>query len=126
MGRRPEYAEASEIAAATNVYFMEHREELLNEARAHPVAIHYRHQEQMRLARKAVIAEIREKGRKVNSIAPEELRKLVKAYLEEHPWECRNQGNLGASNPLGEWSGFLHNYEHSPFHKLDNTRPIQS
>jgi hypothetical protein len=87
MGRRPEYAEASEIAAATNVYFMEHREELLNEARAHPVAIHYRHQEQMRLARKAVIAEIREKGRKVNSIAPEELRKLVKAYLEDHPWE---------------------------------------
>jgi hypothetical protein len=59
MGRRPEYAEVSELAAATNVYFIEHREELLNEARAHPVAIHYRHQERMRLARKAVIAEIR-------------------------------------------------------------------
>ena len=43
MGRRPEYAEASEIAAATNVYFIEHRDELLNEARAHPVAQEYRH-----------------------------------------------------------------------------------
>ena len=70
MGRRPEYAKVSELAAATNVYFIEHREEWLNEARAHPVAIHYRHQERMRLARKAVIAEIRERGGKVNSIAP--------------------------------------------------------
>jgi hypothetical protein len=41
----------------------------------------------MRLARKAVIAEIREKGRRVNSIAPAELRKLVGTYLEEHPEE---------------------------------------
>src|SRR6266568_5687655 len=70
MGRRPEYAEVSEIAAATNVYFIEHREELFREARNHPVAQHYRHQERMRLARKAVIAEIRERGGKVNSIAP--------------------------------------------------------
>jgi len=87
MGRRPEYAEVSEIAEATNVYFMEHREELLNEARAHPVAQQYRHQERMRLARKAVIAEIREKGRKVNSIEPEELKRLIQNYLKEHPWE---------------------------------------
>jgi hypothetical protein len=87
MGRRPEYAEVSEIAEATNVYFIEHRKELLNEARAHPVAIHYRHQERMRLARKAVIAEIRDRGGRVNSIAPEELWKLIEAYLKEHPWE---------------------------------------
>ncbi len=87
MGRRPEYAEASEIAAATNVYFIEHRDELLNEARAHPVAQEYRHKERMRLARKAVIAEIREKGRKVNSIEPEELKRLIQNYLKEHPWE---------------------------------------
>ncbi|SRR6266487_4877136 len=87
MGRRPEYAKVSELAAATNVYFIEHREEWLNEARAHPVAIHYRHQERMRLARKAVIAEIRERGGKVNSIAPEELKRLIQSYLKEHPWE---------------------------------------
>ena len=87
MGRRPEYAEVSELAAATNVYFIEHREELLNEARAHPVAIHYRHQERMRLARKAVIAEIRDKGRRVNSIAPEELNRLIESYLKDHRWE---------------------------------------
>jgi hypothetical protein len=68
MGRNPQCADAT----ATNVYLMEHREELLNEARAHPVAIHYRHQERMRLARKAVIAEIRDRGGRVNSIAPED------------------------------------------------------
>src|SRR6266849_7085292 len=75
------------IAEATKVYLMEHRNELIKEAWEHPVAQEYRHQERMRLARKAVIAEIRERGGKVNSIAPEELRKLVKAYLEEHPWD---------------------------------------
>src|SRR5215510_4356366 len=73
MGRKPQYAEASELATAANVYFTKHREELLREARAHPVAQHYRHQERMKLARTAVIAEIRHKGRKVNSIEPSEL-----------------------------------------------------
>jgi hypothetical protein len=87
MGRQLQYADASELAAASNVYFIEHREELLKEARNHPVAQHYRHREQMRLARKAVIAEIREKGRRVNSIAPDELNKLIKAYLEDRRWE---------------------------------------
>jgi hypothetical protein len=86
-GRNPQYAEASEIAAASNVYFMEHRNELLEEAREHPVAKEYRHKERMRLARKAVIAEIRERGGKVKSIEPSEIRKLVRAYLEEHPEE---------------------------------------
>jgi hypothetical protein len=86
-GRRPERAQPGEIADATNVYFIKHREGLLSEARAHPVVQHYRHQERMRLARKAVIAEIRDRGGRVNSIAPEELRKLVEAYLKEHPWE---------------------------------------
>jgi hypothetical protein len=65
MGRKPEYADA----AATNVYFMEHREELVREARAHPVALN------------------REKGRRVNSIAPEELNRLIESYVKEHPWE---------------------------------------
>jgi hypothetical protein len=41
----------------------------------------------MRLARKAVIAEIRERGRKVNSIEPAEIKKLVEAYLKHHRWE---------------------------------------
>lgn len=80
-------AEASEIAAAANVYFVLHRKELLSEAREHPVARHYRHQEQMRLARKAVIAEIRDRGGRVNSIEPAEIRKLIKTYIDEHPWE---------------------------------------
>jgi hypothetical protein len=38
-GRKLEF---SQVAEATNVYFMEHREELLREAREHPVAQHYR------------------------------------------------------------------------------------
>jgi len=40
--------------------------------------------ERMSLARKAVIAEIRDKGRKVSSIAPEEIQRLTVAYLREH------------------------------------------
>jgi hypothetical protein len=87
MGRRPQYEEVSEIAAATNVYFMEHWKDLIEEAKAHPVAIQYREREQMRLARKAVVAEIRDRGGKVNSIAPEELKKLIRAYVKEHRWE---------------------------------------
>jgi hypothetical protein len=86
-GRNPQYAEPNDISEATNVYLIEHIEELIREARAHPVAIHYQQREQMRLARKAVIAEIRDRGRKVKSIAPEELNKLIEAYLKEHQWE---------------------------------------
>jgi hypothetical protein len=36
VGRRPEY---EEIGEATNIYFMEHREELIEEARAHPALL---------------------------------------------------------------------------------------
>jgi hypothetical protein len=86
-GRNPQRAEASEIAAATNGYFMEHRADLLKEAWEHPVAQEYRHKERMKLARKAVISEIRDRGGKVNSIAPEELKGLIQRYLKEHPWE---------------------------------------
>jgi hypothetical protein len=42
-------------------------------------------QRRMRLARKAVIAEIRDKGRKVSSIAPSELQRMIEAYLQDHP-----------------------------------------
>lgn len=83
-GRNIRYAE---IGAATNAYFLEHRNELLRAAWEHPVVIQHRQQERMRLARKAVIAEIREKGRTVRSIEPAELKKLIDAYLEEHPEE---------------------------------------
>jgi hypothetical protein len=37
--------------------------------------------------KRLVRAAIKDKGGNVNSIAPEELEKLVKAYLDEHPWE---------------------------------------
>jgi hypothetical protein len=82
-GRNPQYADASDIAA----YFFNHREELMKEAWDHPIAKEYRRKERMKLARKAVIAEIREKGRKVNSIDPAELQRLIQSYLREHPWE---------------------------------------
>ena len=81
-------AEIGELAKATNVYFMEHRRELIEEAWEHPVAMEYRHKERMRLARKAVIAEIRDRGQKVNSIEPAELRRLIEAYVKEHPTEA--------------------------------------
>jgi len=82
-GRNPQYADASDIAA----YFFNHREELLKEAWEHPVAQEYRRKERMKLAKKAVIAEIKDKGRRVRSIDPIELNRLIEAYLKEHPWE---------------------------------------
>jgi hypothetical protein len=83
MGRNPLYADASDIAA----YFFHHREELLKEAWEHSVAKEYRRKERMKLAKKAVVAEIKDRGRKVKSIAPEELRKLIESYLKDHQWE---------------------------------------
>jgi hypothetical protein len=82
-GRKPVDIQPSEFAD----YFMEHRADLLKEAWEHPVAQEYRHKERMRLARKAVIAEIRDRGGRVNSIAPEELKRLIQSYLKEHPWD---------------------------------------
>jgi hypothetical protein len=49
-GRKPEF---SEIAEATNVYFMEHGKELMKEAWEHPIAQEYRHKDQMRLAQES-------------------------------------------------------------------------
>src|SRR6476620_9823577 len=79
-GRNPQYIDASDIAA----YFFHHREELMKEAWEHPVAKEYRRKQRMKLAKKVVIAEIRERGRRVNSIAPEELNRLIEAWLKEH------------------------------------------
>jgi hypothetical protein len=86
-GRKVQYIEAREITEASRAYLVLHRNELMKEAWEHPYAKQVRHQEHMRLARKAVIAEIRDKGRKVKSIAPAELEKLIQSYLREHPWE---------------------------------------
>jgi hypothetical protein len=84
-GRQVQYIDAKDLIEAGNVYLVLHQPELMKEAWAY--AKPYRDRERMRLARKAVIAEIRDKGRKVNSIAPEDLRKLIEAYLREHPEE---------------------------------------
>jgi hypothetical protein len=90
-GRKVQYIDIREITAATNQYLGEHKAELIREAWKHPAVVRYRQQQGMRLARKAVIAEIRDRGRKVNSIAPEELQRLIAAYVEDHP-ELRECG----------------------------------
>jgi hypothetical protein len=51
------------------------------------LAVAWGEQKRQDLARKAVIAEIRDKGRKVNSIEPSELRRMIEGYLEDHPEE---------------------------------------
>jgi hypothetical protein len=90
-GRKVQYIEAREITKASDIYLLRHKLELLREARNHPVVIRHLQQQGMRLARKAVIAEIRDRGRKVNSIAPDELRRLIEAYVSDHP-ELRECG----------------------------------
>jgi hypothetical protein len=87
-GRKVQYIDASEITEASNVYLVLHRNELMKEAWEHPYAKRVRGQQRMRLARKAVIAEIRDRGGRVNSIAPEELQRLIQGYLKDHRWEC--------------------------------------
>ena len=72
------------MIAATRAYLALRRNELMKEAWKHPVSIRHRQQERMTLARKAVISAIRQRGQRVNSIAPAELQKLIEAYVEEH------------------------------------------
>jgi hypothetical protein len=57
----------------------------MREAWEHPITVRHRQQGRMRLARKAVIAQIREKGQRVSSIAPADLERMIGAYLEDHP-----------------------------------------
>ena len=90
-GRKVQYVEAAQITEASNSYLVLHKAELMKEAWEHPATKRYREQERMTLARKAVIAEIRERGGKVNSIAPDELQRLIEAYVDEHP-EIREFG----------------------------------
>jgi len=71
-----------ELSKAANVYFTEHEKELIKQAWEHPIAIEYRHKDQM--GRKTMITEFR-KGRWVKSMSPEDLQKIFEDYLEEYP-----------------------------------------
>jgi NAD(P)-dependent dehydrogenase (short-subunit alcohol dehydrogenase family) len=84
-GRKVQYIHPGEITKETNLYLALHKARLMREAWEHPISVRYRQQDRMRLARRAVIAEIRENGRRVSSIAPDELHKLIGKYLEDHP-----------------------------------------
>jgi len=84
-GRTVKYIEVRELRKASKALMALRRNKLMKEAWEHPYTKQLRKQQRMSLARKAVIAEIRDKGRKVNSIAPDELGKLIEAYLEAHP-----------------------------------------
>ena len=85
-GRKPKIGELSK---ASNVYFTENIEDLIAEAWEHPAAKEWRRKERMRLARKAVEAEI-SRGGKVSSIEPQEIRRLVDAYVKDHPEESED------------------------------------
>jgi hypothetical protein len=90
-GRKVQYIEAREITKASDLYLLRHKAELIKEAWKHPVVVRHRQQQRQRLAQRVVIEAIRQKGQRVNSIAPEELQKLIEAYVEDHP-ELRECG----------------------------------
>jgi hypothetical protein len=90
-GRKVQYIDIRELTQATNTYLVSHRKELLREAWKHPVVVRHRQQQGQRLAQRAVIEAIRQKGQRVNSIAPDELQKLIADYVDEHP-ELRECG----------------------------------
>jgi hypothetical protein len=90
-GRKVQYIDIREIAKATDNYLGEHKAELLREAWKHPAVVRHRQQQGQRLAQRAVIEAIRQRGQRVNSIAPSELQKLIADYVDEHP-ELRECG----------------------------------
>jgi hypothetical protein len=90
-GRKVQYIPVKELSIASNLYLLTHRAELIREAWKHPVVVRHRQQRGQRLAQRAVIEAIRQKGQRVSSIAPEELQKLIAAYVAEHP-ELRECG----------------------------------
>jgi hypothetical protein len=90
-GRKVQYIQAREITKASNIYLLRHKAELLREAWKHPALVRHRQQQRQRLAQRAVISAIRQKGQRVNSIAPSELQKLIADYVDEHP-ELRECG----------------------------------
>jgi hypothetical protein len=90
-GRKLNYIPVKELSTASIRYLREHRAELLREAWKHPALVRHRQQQGQRLVQRAVIEAIRQRGQRVNSIAPEEIRKLIEAYVAEHP-ELRECG----------------------------------
>jgi hypothetical protein len=90
-GRKVQYIETKEITKASNLYLLRQRSELMKQAWKHPVIVRHRQWQGQRLAQRAVIETIRQRGERVNSIAPDELQKLIEAYVAEHP-ELRECG----------------------------------
>jgi hypothetical protein len=90
-GRKVQYINVSEITAASNLYLLTHRTELMKQAWEHPASVRHRQQQGQRLAQRAVIAAIREKGQTVSSIAQSDLERMIAAYVEDHP-ELRECG----------------------------------
>jgi hypothetical protein len=99
-GTKVQYIPISETRAAAKLYLWEHKAELLEQA-----ATRYLEQQQficgtpfetraMQERWKRLVKEaIRNKGGKVNSIAPGELQKLVTEYLAQNPnrrWNVHN------------------------------------
>jgi hypothetical protein len=90
-GRKVQYIDIRELTQASNFYLREHKAELMKQAWKHPAVIRHRQQQGQRLAQRAVISAIKQKGQRVNSIAPDELQKLIADYVEDHP-ELRECG----------------------------------
>jgi 4-alpha-glucanotransferase len=90
-GRKVQYINIRELTQASDSYLREHKAKLMKEAWKHPALVRHRQQQGQRLTQRAVIEAIRQKGQRINSIAPDELQKLVREYVEEHPElrECR-------------------------------------
>ena len=94
-GRKVEYIPAAELTSEANLYLALNKARLMQEAWNHPVSVRHRMQGRIRMARRAVINEIRHNGRKVSSIAPEELGRLIGEYLKQHPEETVGYTELG-------------------------------
>jgi hypothetical protein len=90
-GRKVQYINIRELTQASDLYLREHKAELMKQAWKHPAVVRHRQQQRQRLAQRAVISAIGQKGQRVNSIAPSELQKLIAAYVEDHP-ELRECG----------------------------------
>jgi hypothetical protein len=81
-GRKVQYINIRELTQASDLYLREHKAELMKQAWKHPAVVRHRQQQRQRLAQRAVISAIGQKGQRVNSIAPSELQKLIAAYVE--------------------------------------------
>jgi hypothetical protein len=108
-GRKPKIGE---ISKATNLYFTEHQKELIREAWEHPIVMNYRQQDRIRLARKAMISEIR-KGRRLVCSARSDLKSNIQVSVlaaEHDVVSCAMAGakkiNLKISGCVAKKQGF--------------------